>query len=102
MDLRYSVAISLILIALPGSAETLQPLDGFLRDGRLHDGLTAYAAPANNAERFSLAILQALDGLQQFVVGFNKLREKWGRIWTYGQMSLKEEAGRRTNERQGP
>lgn len=47
-------------------------LDEFLHQGRISEGLTAYAAPANNVERFSLATLQAIDGLQRFSVGFNR------------------------------
>jgi len=51
----------------------VKPLDEFVRDGRFRDGLSAYASPTNNAERFSLAALQVLDGFQQFIAGFNKL-----------------------------
>ena len=70
---RYSICFALALTALSGTANTLPPLDEYIRDGRFHDGLVAYASPANNNERFSLAVLQALDGLQQFSAGFNKL-----------------------------
>ena len=70
---RYSISFALVLTALSGTANTLPPLDEYIRDGRLRDGLAAYASPANNNERFSLAVLQALDGLQQFSAGFNKL-----------------------------
>ena len=73
MNLRYSVGVSLLFLALCGSAKAAPPLDDFLRDGRLQDGQAAYAEPADNAERFSLAFLQALKGLQQFVAGANEL-----------------------------
>ena len=73
MNKRYSIIACLALAAFTGQARALPPLDEFIQDGRLRDGLAAYAAPANDAERFSLAVLQALDGLQQFSTGFNKL-----------------------------
>lgn len=73
MNKRYFIGVCLALVALSGYAEPLKPLDGFIRDGRFRDGMAAYVVPANDAERFSLAMLEALDGLQQFVAGFNKL-----------------------------
>ncbi|MFT3870785.1 MAG: hypothetical protein QM715_20220 [Nibricoccus sp.] len=48
-------------------------LDGYLRSGKLQDGLNAFAKPANDGERFSLAVLQTLQGLQQFGDGAGKL-----------------------------
>jgi hypothetical protein len=41
-------------------------LDGYLRAGRLDDGLAAFAKPADDAERFSLGVLQLLKGLETF------------------------------------
>lgn len=73
MRRRYSVCIGLIIMSLSCRAEQTQPLDEFLRKGQIKEGLAAYSKPGDNANRFSLATLQALDGLQQFVVGFNKL-----------------------------
>jgi hypothetical protein len=65
--------LGLILVAVSGLAAPVKPLDEFVRDGLLRDGVMAYAAPTDNAGRFSLATLQALEGLQEFVLGFNKL-----------------------------
>lgn len=48
-------------------------LDGYLRAGKLQDGLNAFAKPANDGERFSLAVLQTLQGVQQFSDGASKL-----------------------------
>ncbi len=73
MTMRCSIGVGLLLVALSGPATAVQPLDEFLRDGRLQDGLAAYANPPDNAGRFSLAILQSLDGLQKFVAGAGKL-----------------------------
>ncbi len=73
MHIRSVVGVGLVLAALSSAAETAKPLDAFIRDGRIRDGLAAYASPAGNGERFSLGMLQAIDGLQQFVAGFNKL-----------------------------
>lgn len=70
---RYSIGLGLILVAFSGSAAAVKPLNEFVRDGLLREGVMAYAAPTNNAGRFSLATLQVLEGLQRFVVGFNKL-----------------------------
>jgi hypothetical protein len=41
----------------------------FLREGRLREGIEAYAKPADNAERFSLAVLEAVEGARQFGLG---------------------------------
>ena len=67
--------LGLVLIWAPVSAFAVPsaPLDEFLRDGRYRDGIAAYASPAGNAEHFSLAVLQALDGLQGFVAGLGDL-----------------------------
>lgn len=73
MNRRYSMVLGLIFAAVSVSEATVKPLDEFVRDGLLSEGLAAYAAPTDNAGRFSLATLQALEGLQQFVVGLNKL-----------------------------
>jgi hypothetical protein len=62
--------LSLVFLVMPVRAETL---DGFMRDGRINEGLAAFASPTNNSERFSLAVLQTLDGLQQFSAGIYHL-----------------------------
>ena len=63
----------LLLLAISGAASTPETLDGFLREGRIKEGLTAYAAPSGNAGQFSLGVLQALDGLQQFSAGMRNV-----------------------------
>ncbi len=73
MTTRCATAVGLFLAALAASAAPPPPLDSFLREGRLRDGLEAYATPADNTERFSLAVLQSLDGLQRFGSGLGKL-----------------------------
>jgi hypothetical protein len=60
-------------MALPVLGDTPRTLDGFLRDGRIEEGLAAFASPKNNSDRFSLGILQALGGLQEFISGSAKL-----------------------------
>jgi hypothetical protein len=70
---RHLIPLGLLLTLMPAPADTTNALDGFLRDGRIHEGLAAFASPKNNSERFSLAVLQTLDGLQQFSAGLYKL-----------------------------
>jgi hypothetical protein len=48
-------------------------LDAYLTSGKLQDGLAAFAKPASDADRFSLAVLQSLQGLQQFADGADSL-----------------------------
>ena len=67
------IGLGLLVLAIPVRAGTPEPLDAFLRDGRIKAGLTAYADPSDNVGRFSLASLQTLDGLQQFSAGLNSL-----------------------------
>lgn len=66
---KHLIRLGLLLLAIPGTASTPETLDGFLREGRIKDGLAAYATSSDNAGRFSLGVLQALDGLQQFSAG---------------------------------
>jgi hypothetical protein len=70
---RYAVSLGLVFLVVTARAADAPLLDTFMRDGRLQDGIAAHAAPKGNAERFSLAVLQALDGLQQFGTGISKL-----------------------------
>ena len=58
---------------LPAAAAAPRTFDGFLSEGRIQEGLRAFASPKDNAARFSLGLLQALDGLQQFSAGSVKL-----------------------------
>lgn len=48
-------------------------LDGFLRSGRIQEGLEHFADPADNAGRFCLAVLQILGGVEEFSGGMNGL-----------------------------
>jgi len=71
---KLSIHLSLLLVALRTvAAPTARPLDSYLRDGRIQEGLVAYASPKSNGDKFSLAMLQVLDGLQQFSAGSGKL-----------------------------
>jgi hypothetical protein len=67
------IAGGLLFVALPAAAQTTVTLDGYLRQGQIQEGMAAFAQPANDGERFSLAVLEALNGLQQFSAGFCKL-----------------------------
>jgi len=48
-------------------------LDAYLTSGKLQEGITAFAKPTSDADRFSLAVLQSLQGLQQFADGADSL-----------------------------
>ncbi len=60
------------LLAHPLQAQDTR-LDSYLGAGKLQDGITAFANPPNDGDRFSLGILQALQGLQQFSDGAGRL-----------------------------
>jgi hypothetical protein len=47
-------------------------LDDLLKHGLIREGLQRYANPSSDAERFSLALLQTLDGAQAFCAGMNR------------------------------
>ena len=68
-----SLLATALLAGMPAAAGTPDSLDSFLREGRIKEALTAYAAPSENAGRFSLAVLQALAGLQQFSAGMHNI-----------------------------
>jgi hypothetical protein len=53
-----------------------QRLDGYLRAGEIDKGLVAFAKPADDAGRFSLGMLQLLQGLQAFSADAAKLGVK--------------------------
>jgi hypothetical protein len=67
------IQLGLLFLVLPAAAAAPRTLDGFLSEGRIQEGLRAFASPKDNAARFSLGLLQALDGLQQFSAGSGKL-----------------------------
>jgi hypothetical protein len=68
-----SLLATALLAQMRATAGTPDSLDAFLREGRIKEALTAYAAPSDNAGRFSLAVVQALDGLQQFSAGMHSV-----------------------------
>jgi len=70
---KHLFGLSLFLVTIPATASSPDSLDGFLREGRIKEGLTVFAEPSDNAGRFSLAVLQALDGLQRFSAGMHNL-----------------------------
>lgn len=66
--------IILLLLAVgPLSAGAAPPLQSFLKEGRLPAALEAYATPADDGERFSLGLLQVLEAVQNFSLGFQQL-----------------------------
>jgi hypothetical protein len=73
MSGRNLIQLGLLLFALPVMAAAPRTLDAYLSEGRVQDGMVAFANAKDNAGRFSLALLQALDGLQQFSAGSGKL-----------------------------
>jgi len=72
MKSLIKIAMTLVLLTSILKAQDTK-LDGYLRSGKLQDGLNAFAKPANDADRFSLAVLQTLQGVQQFSDGASKL-----------------------------
>ena len=72
MKSLLKIAMALVLLTPILKAQDTR-LDGFLTSGKLQDGLTAFAKPTSDADRFSLAVLQSLQGLQQFADGAGKL-----------------------------
>ncbi len=70
---RFFISLTLPFLAIHLTGSTPNPLDEFLREGRIKEGLTAYAAQSGNAGHFSLAVLQVLDGLQQFSAGMHNI-----------------------------
>lgn len=61
-----------LLVGSGGWLPAAEPLDAYLREGNIQQGLTDYAQPADDGERFSLAVLQVLDGVQKFSAGMNR------------------------------
>ncbi|MFT3780979.1 MAG: hypothetical protein QM790_03120 [Nibricoccus sp.] len=72
MKSLLGLAMALTLLASISKAQDIR-LNNYLSTGKLQDGLTAFAKPSDDAERFSLGVLQALQGLQQFADGAGKL-----------------------------
>jgi len=72
MKSLLKLALALALLTPLLKAQDIR-LDGYLSSGKLSDGLTAFAKPSSDADRFSLGVLQSLQGLQQFADGAGKL-----------------------------
>jgi hypothetical protein len=65
--------LTALLLAATAAAVLPGTVDDFMREGRVKEALTQYATPSDDAGWFSLGLLQALDGLQQFSAGMHKL-----------------------------
>jgi hypothetical protein len=72
MKSLLKLALALALLTPLLKAQDIR-LDGYLSSGKLSDGLAAFAKPSSDADRFSLGVLQSLQGLQQFADGAGKL-----------------------------
>jgi hypothetical protein len=72
MKSLLNLALALALLTPLLKAQDTR-LDAYLASGKLQDGIAAFAKPATDADRFSLAVLQSLQGLQQFADGAGKL-----------------------------
>jgi len=68
--LKLTLALALLTPVLKAQDTRL---DAFLASGKLQAGLTAFSKPSTDGDRFSLAVLQSLQGLQQFADGAGKL-----------------------------
>lgn len=67
------LAIGLIVFMLATTVTAVPPVQSFLKDGKLKDAMVAYANPSNDGEKFSLGLLQVLDAVQTFSLGFQQL-----------------------------
>ena len=68
--LKLAVALALLTPLLKAQDTRL---DAYLTSGKLQEGITTFAKPTSDADKFSLAVLQSLQGLQQFADGAGKL-----------------------------
>lgn len=64
------LGLALLTAHAAGAAQTL---DAYLQQGQADAAIRAFENPRNDAERFSLALAQVLDGVQQFSAGMNEL-----------------------------
>lgn len=65
--------IVLLIAAGAFDVPAAEPLDSYLQSGRIDAALEEYENPRTDEERFSLAVTQVLDGLENFAQGFNEL-----------------------------
>ena len=70
---RIFMVICLLIFAATAVVAAPGPLDEYTSEGRIQEGLSAYASPENDGERFSLAVLQILGGVQEFSNDFDAL-----------------------------
>ena len=63
--IKKTLLVSLLVAPL-STATAAEELDAYLRSGRIQEGLQAFAQPRDNAEQFSLGVLQTLAALQGF------------------------------------
>jgi len=68
--LKLALALALLTPLLKAQDTRL---DAYLTSGKLQEGITAFSKPTSDADKFSLAVLQSLQGLQQFADGAGKL-----------------------------
>ncbi|MCP4571335.1 MAG: hypothetical protein GY838_03215 [bacterium] len=73
MLFRGFTLMCLVVLAAPVAADDRDTLNDFLAEGRIQDGLEAFASPTDNAGQFSLAALQAIDGVERFSGGCARL-----------------------------
>lgn len=73
MNRKLGIILGFSILFVSVKAATPRALDSYLRDGRIQEGLVVFASPKSNADKFSLAVLQALDGFQQFSADSGKL-----------------------------
>ncbi len=73
VDCRLPLLACMALCCAPVPPVHADTLDTLLQDGRLNDALATFASPTTDADRFSLALAQSLQSLEQFSAGFNDL-----------------------------
>jgi len=68
--LKLAMALALLTPILKAQDTRL---DAYLRAGKLQEGVAAFSQASTDGDRFSLAVLQSLQGLQQFANGAGEL-----------------------------
>lgn len=67
------ILITVILSLLTITTQAAQPLNNFLQEGKIDEGLVEFANPKDNAEKFSLGTLQVLNAIEKFSKGVSDL-----------------------------
>ncbi len=75
MTIRRGLIAGFMFLIAAGvsNAPAAEPLDRYLRSGRIDAALREFGDPDTDAERFSLAATQVLGALEDFAQGFNEL-----------------------------